>query len=174
MGKLSVILFGRNKEYKRASLSLKWHLNRGNFQDQVRDSFHPNEHESVGEVDTYQFDIIHINTQLKTATRYSIDDNSNTSALDISIDSIERDVSDNTLLGLLASGCNEPELYQLRTTMASTPPQTVVSDTQFWTYVDCAQSVVRSDEIFSFRPFYVVLNLICLAYKDIQMIIGMN
>ena len=68
---------------------------------------------------------------------YSIDDRSNIGALDISIDSIQRDVSDNTLLGLLASASNEPELYQLRTTMASSPPQTV-SDTKFWTYVASA------------------------------------
>ena len=129
-GKLSVILFGRNKDHKRASLSLKWHLNRGNIQDQVRNSFQPNKLESPGEVDTYQLAIEHIDTQLKTATMYSIDDRSNIGTLDISIDSIERDVSDNKLLGLLASACNEPELYQLRTTMSSSTPQTV-SDTKF-------------------------------------------
>ena len=121
-GNLSVILFGRNKDHKRASLSLKWHLNRGNFQDQVRDRFQPNSHESAREVDTYQLTTEHICSQLETATSYSLADDSLTSSLDITANSIECDVSDNKLLGLLASNCKEPELYHLRTTMASSPP----------------------------------------------------
>ena len=105
-GNLSVVLFFRNKDHKRASLSSRL-LNRANFQDQVRDRFQRNSHESVCEVDTYQFTTEHICTQLE---QLSVADNSLTNSVDITVNSIEFDVSDNKLLGLLASNCKEPEL----------------------------------------------------------------
>ena len=146
-----MILFGRNKDHKRTSLSLKWHLNRGDFQDQVRGRFQPNTHESAREVDTYQLTTEHICSQLETATSYSLADDSLTNSLDITANSIECDVSDNKLLGLLASNCKEPELYHLRTTMASSPPQVGKSDAQFWTYVDSGHLLwLEAIKIFGF------------------------
>ena len=77
--KLSVIIFGSRKDNKHASIFLKWHLNRGNFQDQVTASFQHNSHECVCEVNTYQSTIEHICVHFESAASYSIDDNSHVS-----------------------------------------------------------------------------------------------
>ena len=97
LGKLSLLILGCKRDNIRTSLSLKWHRNRGNFQNKVRYSSELNGNKSSHEVDTYQSTVEYICSQLESDTCYSIDDEIHISALNISVESIERDKSNNRI-----------------------------------------------------------------------------
>ncbi|KAI6649970.1 hypothetical protein LOD99_6334 [Oopsacas minuta] len=92
--------------------------------------------------DTFQLAVEHVSTRLDSDSIYvnSLDPSIiSSSQLDtnFSVDSLEWEVSNCKFLGLLASGCEQPELYSFKSSLSFSPPQTEVTDTLFWTYIDC-------------------------------------
>ena len=138
-GKLAMIIYGKNKDIKRNSLSMKWNLNRGSFQDMVKKRIQENNRKSISFSDIPSLAVEHISNRLDTARFY---DNSlefsrvSFSDLDFSVHSLEQELMDDKLLGFLASGCDEPEVCCLPIRLASSPPHTGASDTHHWTYAN--------------------------------------
>ncbi|KAI6647530.1 hypothetical protein LOD99_8796 [Oopsacas minuta] len=97
---------------------------------------------SDSDTDIFQLAVEHVGTRLDSDSIYvnSLDPSNISSSqldTDFSVDSLEREVSNRKFLGLLASGCDQPELYSLKSTLCSSPPQTEVTDTLIWTFIDC-------------------------------------
>ncbi|KAI6659719.1 hypothetical protein LOD99_10709 [Oopsacas minuta] len=143
-GKLSILTFNKNMPNTRAPLYLKWKLNRNHFQDHIKQSMEGNSRKlnSHSGTDIFQLAVEHVSTRLDSDSIYvnSLDPSNISSSqldTDFSVDSLEREVSNSKFLGLFASGCEQPELYSLKSTLSSSPPQTEVTDTLFWTYIDC-------------------------------------
>ncbi|KAI6648422.1 hypothetical protein LOD99_8212 [Oopsacas minuta] len=115
-GKLSILIFNKNKPNTRAPLYLKWKLNRNQFQDYIKQSMEGNSRKlnSDSGTDIFQLAVEYVST---------------------SVDSLEREVSNSKFLGLL-EWLEQPELYSLKSTLSSSP-QTEVTDTLFWTYIVC-------------------------------------
>ena len=153
--KLSTLIFGKNKDSKRNSLSIKWRLNRANFQQLVKSGLEKVTPSNSSKPITSYSDIPclaieHISPKLESAPYYndSLDLSSNRfrelvfssnrfSKLDFSISSLERVVFDDQFLALLASGCRDPGLHSMRIAMASSPPHSGTTDTHHWTYANC-------------------------------------
>ncbi|KAI6658828.1 hypothetical protein LOD99_15153 [Oopsacas minuta] len=92
--------------------------------------------------DIFQLAVEHVSSRLDSDSIYvnSLDPSNISSSqldTDFSAGSLEREVSNRKFLGLLASACEQAELYSLKSTLSSSPPQTEVTDTLFWTYIDC-------------------------------------
>ncbi|KAI6647066.1 hypothetical protein LOD99_8903 [Oopsacas minuta] len=91
--------------------------------------------------DKFQLAVENVSTRLDSDSIHvnSLDPSNISSSqldTDFSVDSLEREVLNSKFLGLLESGCEQPELYSLKSTLSSSPPQTEVTDTLFWTYID--------------------------------------
>ena len=141
-GKLSITLLGKNKTTKRDSLSSKWRLNRGNFQHLVKQMI--STRKSIISIDVSRLAVEHISTQLKSATSYPDTVELNKMSLnefDFSLPSLQRDVMNNKLLDLLTSGCDDCELYGQMSKIASPPPHTGRTDSHFWSFINCNNSL---------------------------------
>ena len=141
-GKLSITLYGKNKATKRDSLSSKWRLNRGNFQHLVKQMM--STRKSIIPIDVSQLAVEHISTQLISAISYPDTVELSKMSLnefDFSLPSLQRDVTNNSLLGLLASGCDDCQLYGLMSKIASSPPHTGRTDSHFWSFINCNNSL---------------------------------
>ena len=137
---MAITLLGKNKACKRESLHLKWRLNRGNFQQLVKDMTKGNirVRKSVDYSDITMLAVGHISPRLHSASFYH--NNSELSICtfsdyDFRADSLERQIMNDKLLALWASGCEEPEFYHLVSSIASSPYRS--KQFAFWTYLNC-------------------------------------
>ena len=99
---------------------------------------------SIIPIDVPQLAVEHISTQLKSATSYP--DTVELSKMSLnefyfSLPSLQRDVMNNKLLGSLASGCDDCELYGQMSKIASPPPHTGRTDSHFWSFINCNNSL---------------------------------
>ena len=142
-GKLSITLFGKNKATKRDSSAPKWKLERGKFQYLVRKMI--SARKSISPNDVPQLAVEHISTQLEIASSYDVDVELSkmisSSEFDFSMPSLQRNIMNNVLLTLLASGSDYCELYGLMSKLASSPLHTGKTDSHFWSFINCNNSL---------------------------------
>ncbi|KAI6658260.1 hypothetical protein LOD99_15529 [Oopsacas minuta] len=96
MGKLSILIFNKNKPNTRAPLYLKWKLNRNHFQDYIKQSMEGNSRKLNSDSGTDIFQLaVHISTGLDSDSIYvnSLDPSNISSSqldTDFSVDNLER------------------------------------------------------------------------------------
>ena len=100
---------------------------------------------SIGPNDVPRLAVEHISTQLDIASSYDVDVELSkmisSSEFDFSMPSLQRDIMKNVLLSLLASGSDDCELYALMSKLASSPPHTGKTDSHFWSFINCNNSL---------------------------------
>ena len=129
-GRLSLNIFGKNKDVKR------------NSGKKVTKSIRPksNSPKPINFSDIPRLAIEHISTRLELDSFYQ---NSlefsriSFSEVDVSVYSLERELMDDKLLGLWSSGCEDPELRCSDIRLSASPPHAEGTDDQFWLHVDC-------------------------------------
>ena len=99
---------------------------------------------SIIPIDVSRLAVEHSSTQLKSASSYPDTVELSKMSLnefDFSLPSLQRDVMNNKLLGILASGCDDCELYGQMSEIASPPPHTGRTDSHFWSFINCNNSL---------------------------------